>query len=95
MNMISGRQAAKRAAMRYSTFMEHVLAGDFPARRVENKNWEIPEVLLDEWIDSRKQDAIEEAITQAEERKKGYVDDAGTAATTHTNKSQRNTTGGR
>ena len=79
MNIISGRQAAKKAGMRYSTFMEYVLAGDIPARRVENKNWEIPEELLDEWIGSRKQNAIEEAIAQAEERKKGYADDAGTS----------------
>ena len=48
MNIISGRQAAKKAGMRYSTFMEYVLAGDIPARRVENRNWEIPEELLDE-----------------------------------------------
>ena len=80
MNIISGRQAAKKAGMRYSTFMEYVLAGDIPARRVENRNWEIPEELLDEWISSRKETAIHEAIAQAEERKKGYVDDAGTAA---------------
>lgn len=75
MEMISGRQAAKAAGMRYATFMEYVHAGEIPARRAANSNWEIPEPLLHDWIDSRKAEAVEEAIAQAEERKKGQVYD--------------------
>ena len=76
MEMISGRQAAKAAGMRYATFMEYVHTGEIPARRANNvSNWEIPEPLLHDWIDSRKAEAVEEAIAQAEVRKKEQVYD--------------------
>ena len=73
MEMISGRQAAKAAGMRYATFMEYVHAGEIPARRAANSNWEIPEPLLQEWLNARKAEAVEEAIAQAEDRKKGLL----------------------
>ena len=59
--------------MRYATFMEYVHAGEIPARRAANSNWEIPEALLQEWLNTRKAEAVEEAIAQAEDRKKGLL----------------------